>query len=140
MLLSEFVFICVRKNIDVCEGCGMKLFVRAGALATLNVLCCSNFALAADVGNNIKLQSNLSQNNVVNKTITQNITPSRLRVTNTEFANFLPSNAPLVAMLDTSSTSWRKAGDFQLFQTIWNGISFLIPPVVKNGYATDIEP
>ena len=61
-------------------------------------------------------------------------------MTNTEFANFLPKDAPLVAMADTSSATWRKAGKFQLFQAAWNGISFLIPPQIKNGYATDIEP
>ena len=123
----------------------MKSWLRVGAIATLNILCCSNFA-SADVANNIKLQSNFSQKNVLNKKNAQKITPPTLnnrfqrRETNTQFANFLPSNAPLVAMLDTSSTSWRKAGNFQLFQTAWNGISFLIPSIVKKGYATDIEP
>ena len=43
-------------------------------------------------------------------------------------------------MVDTSSATWRKAGKFQLFQAAWNGISFLIPSQIKNGYATDIEP
>ncbi|MEM9927316.1 MAG: DUF3352 domain-containing protein [Cyanobacteria bacterium P01_D01_bin.50] len=124
----------------------MKLLVRAGAIATLNLLCCSNFAVSANVASNIKLQSNFSEQNVLNKKIAQKITPLSFnnrfqrRETNTQFANFLPSNAPLVAMLDTSSASWKKAGNFQLFQTAWNGISFLIPSIVKIGYATEIEP
>ena len=94
----------------------------------------------------IEVQSNIYQTNVLKNTFTQNVTPAssknRLQptATNTEFANFLPSDAPLVAMVDTSSATWRKAGNFQLFQSVWNGISFLIPPQIKNGYATDIEP
>jgi hypothetical protein len=130
----------------VSEECGMKSLVRVGAIATLNLLCCSSFAQAADVTNKIEVQSNFSQNNVLNKTLAQRITPgslkNRLQPTdrNTQFANFLPSNAPLVAMVDTSSATWRKAGNFQLFQTAWNGISFLIPPQLKHVYATDIEP
>ena len=134
------------KKIDRAEECGMKSIVRVGALATLNLMCCSGFAQAADVTNNIKVQSNFYHKNVLQQTLTQKKTPfilkSRLKyqATNTQFANFLPRNAPLVAMLDTSSDNWRKAGNFQLFKTAWNGISFLIPPIVKNGYATDIEP
>ena len=116
----------------------MKSLIRVGAFATLNLLCCSSFAQAVDVGNNI--------HNLSSKTYAQKITPNSLKIqlqstaTNTEFANFLPSNTPLVAMVDTSSATWKKAGNFQLFQTAWNGISFLIPPQLKNGYATDIEP
>lgn len=124
----------------------MKSLVRIGVLAIFNLLCCSNIAQAVNVANNIKVQSNFSQNHLINSTLAQKIVPQNLKTrlqptaTNTQFANFLPSNAPLVAMLDTSSATWRKAGNFQLFQTAWNGISFLIPPQLKNGYATDIEP
>ncbi|MEO1373389.1 MAG: DUF3352 domain-containing protein [Cyanobacteria bacterium J06635_10] len=124
----------------------MKLLVRVGAIATLNLLCCSIFPASANVASNIKLQSNFYEKNVLNKKITQRITPPSFnnrfqsREINTQFANFLPSNAPLVAMLDTSSASWKKAGNFQLFQTAWNGISSLIPSIVKIGYATEIEP
>ncbi len=124
----------------------MKLWLRVGAITTLNVLCFSTVGKAADVANNLRVQSNFSEKNVLNKKIAQKITPLSFnnrfirRETNTQFANFLPSNAPLVAMLDTSSASWKKAGNFKLFQTVWNGISFLIPPMIKNGYATDIEP
>lgn len=124
----------------------MKSLVRVGAIATLNLLCCSSFAQAVDATNKIEVQSNISQANVLNSTLAQSITPSSLKnqfqstATNTEFANFLPSDAPLVAMADTSSVTWRKAGNFQLFRSAWNGISFLIPPQIKNGYATDIEP
>ena len=134
------------KKVDIPEERNMKSLVKVGALATLNLLCCSSFAQAVDVGNNIKIQSNFSQKEVLSKTFSQKITPISLRNRfqsrgrNTEFANFLPSNTPLVAMLDTSSATWKKAGNFQLFQKAWNGISFLIPPQVKNGYATDIEP
>ncbi|MBF2013997.1 MAG: DUF3352 domain-containing protein [Rivularia sp. T60_A2020_040] len=116
----------------------MKSLIRVGAFATFNLLCCSSFAQAVDVGNNI--------NNLSNRIYAQKITPNSLKIqlqptaTNTQFANFLPSNTPLVAMVDTSSVTWKKAGNFQLFQTAWNGISFLIPPQLKNGYATDIEP
>ena len=119
----------------MCEERGMKSLV-IGALATLNLLCCSSFAEAV-VANNIKVQSKTSQTNVLNNTFAQTITPTSL---NTQFANFLPSDAPLVAMVDTSSATWRKAGNFQLFQTAWNRISFLIPSQLKNGSATDIEP
>lgn len=124
----------------------MKSLVRVGAIATLNLLCCSNFALAVDATNNIEVQSNISQQNVLKSTLAQNVAPASLKTrlqstaTNTEFANFLPKDAPLVAMVDTSSETWRKAGKFQLFQAAWNGISFLIPPQFKTGYATDIEP
>ncbi len=124
----------------------MKSLVRVGAIATLNLLCCSSFAQAVDATNKIEVQSNISQANVLNSTLAQSVTPSSLKnqfqstATNTEFANFLPSDAPLVAMADTSSVTWRKAGNFQLFRSAWNGISFLIPPQIKNGYATDIEP
>jgi len=116
----------------------MKSLIRVGVFATLNLLCCSSFAQAVDVGNNI--------HNLSSKTYAQRITPNSLKIqlqstaTNTEFANFLPSNTPLVAMVDTSSATWKKAGNFQLFKTAWNGISFLIPPQLKDGYATDIEP
>ncbi|NJM20798.1 MAG: DUF3352 domain-containing protein [Richelia sp. RM2_1_2] len=116
----------------------MKSLIRVGAFATFNLLCCSSFAQAVDVGNNI--------NNLSNKTYAQKITSNSLKIqlqptaTNTQFANFLPNNTPLVAMVDTSSVTWKKAGNFQLFQTAWNGISFLIPPQLKDGYATDIEP
>ncbi|MBE9211226.1 DUF3352 domain-containing protein [Plectonema cf. radiosum LEGE 06105] len=116
----------------------MKSLFRVGAFATFNLLCCSSIVQAVDVGNNI--------NNLSNKTYAQKITPNSLKIqlqptaTNTQFANFLPNNTPLVAMVDTSSVTWKKAGNFQLFQTAWNGISFLIPPQLKNGYATDIEP
>lgn len=124
----------------------MKSLVRVGAIATLNLLCCSNFALAVDVTNKIEVESDISQSNVLKTTLAQNVTPANLKnrlqpsATNTEFANFLPKDAPLVATIDTSSESWRKAGKFQLFQAAWNGISFLIPPQFKTGYATDIKP
>ncbi len=124
----------------------MKSLARVGAIATLNLLCCSSFAQAVDATNKIEVQSNISQQNVLKSTLAQSVTPGRLKnrlqstATNTEFANFLPKDAPLVAMADTSSATWRKAGNFQLFQAAWNGISFLIPPQIKNGYATDIEP
>ncbi|MEA5593080.1 DUF3352 domain-containing protein [Rivularia sp. UHCC 0363] len=123
----------------------MKSLVRVGALATLNLFCCSSFAQAV-VANNIKIQSNISQNNVFDRALDQKVAldgfKNRLQstTTNTQFANFLPSNTPLVAMVDTSSATWKKAGNFQLFQTVWNGISFLIPSQLKDGYATDIEP
>lgn len=116
----------------------MKSFFRIGAFATFNLLCCSSIVQAIDVGNNL--------NNLSSKTYAQKITSNSLKIqlqstaTNTEFANFLPSNTPLVAMVDTSSATWKKAGNFQLFKTAWNGISFLIPPQLKDGYATDIEP
>ncbi|MEB3215813.1 MAG: DUF3352 domain-containing protein [Nostocales cyanobacterium 94392] len=116
----------------------MKLLFRVGAFATLNLLCCSSIVQAVDVGNNI--------HNLSDKTYAQKITPNSLKIQlqptaiNTEFANFLPNNAPLVAMVDTSSATWKKAGNFQLFQTAWNGVSFLIPPQLKDAYATDIEP
>ncbi|AFY56745.1 Protein of unknown function (DUF3352) [Rivularia sp. PCC 7116] len=124
----------------------MKSLVRVGAIATLNLLCCSSFAQAVDVTNNIELQSNLSQKKIFKNRLAQNEIPASLKnrlqstATNTKFASFLPKDAPLVAMVDTSSETWRKAGKFQLFQSVWNGISFLIPPQVKQGYATDIEP
>jgi hypothetical protein len=124
----------------------MKSLVRVGAIATLNLLCCSSFAEAVNVTNNIEVQSNIYQDNVLQSTLAQNVIPASLKsrlqptATNTQFANFLPSDAPLVAIADTSSATWRKAGKFQLFQAAWNGISFLIPPQLKNGYATDIEP
>ncbi|MEM6752333.1 MAG: DUF3352 domain-containing protein [Cyanobacteria bacterium P01_C01_bin.38] len=124
----------------------MKSLIRVGAIATLNLLCCSSFAQAADVANKIEVQSNVSQSNVLKTTVAQNVAPVNLKsrlqstATNTEFANFLPSDAPLVATIDTSSETWRKAGNFQLFQAVWNGISFLIPPQFKTGYATDIKP
>ncbi len=124
----------------------MKSLIRVGAIATLNLLCCSSFAQAVDVTNKIEVQSNISQPNVLKSTLAQNVIPANLKsrlqptATNTEFANFLPSDAPLVAIVDTSSATWRKAGNFQLFQAAWNGISFLIPPQFKIGYATEIEP
>lgn len=70
----------------------MKSLVRIGAIARLNLLCCSSFAQAADVTNNIKLKSNLSQQNVLNKTLPQEITLDYLKIrlqptgANTEFA------------------------------------------------------
>jgi len=134
------------EKIYVYKVCGMKSLVRVGAIATLNLLCCSSFAQAIDVTNNIEAQSNIYQNNVFKNTLAQNSTPASLKsrlqptATNTQFANFLPNDSPLVAMVDTSSATWRKAGNFQLFQTVWNGISFFIPPQFKNGYATDIKP
>ncbi|MEO1428304.1 MAG: DUF3352 domain-containing protein [Cyanobacteria bacterium J06633_8] len=124
----------------------MKSLVRVGAIVTFNLLCCSSFAQALDVTNNIELQSNISQRKVFKNTLAQNAIPGELKTrwqstaTNTKFANFLPKDAPLVAMVDTSSETWRKAGKFQLFQAAWNGISFLIPPQFKIGYATEIEP
>ena len=124
----------------------MKSLIRVGAIATLNLLCCLSFAQAVDTTNKIEVESNISQGNVLKSMLAQNVAPANLKsrlqptATNTEFANFLPSDAPLVAMVDTSSETWRKAGKFQLFQTAWNGISFLIPPQFKTGYATDIEP
>ena len=124
----------------------MKSLVRVGAIATLNLLCCSSFTQAVDATNKIQVQSNISQANVRKSTLAQKVTPASLKsrlqptATNTEFANFLPKDAPLVAMADTSSATWRKAGKFQLFQAAWNGISFFIPPQFKTGYATDIEP
>ncbi len=128
------------------EECPMKSLVRAGALATVNLLCCSSFAQASDVVNNLKLQSNIYQSNVSKNTHSQNVIPVNLKNglpgsgKNTQFANFLPNDAPLVAMVDTSSATWRKAGNFQLFQTVWKGISFLVPPQLQIGYATEIEP
>lgn len=130
----------------VVEGCGMKSLLRVGAFATLNLLCCSSFAQAVNVTNNIQVKSHISQENVLQDTLAQNTIPGSLKnrlqpnEINTEFTNFLPSDAPLVAMVDTSSATWKKAGNFQLFQTAWNGISFFIPPQLRNGYATDIEP
>ena len=134
------------EKIQVYKVCGMKSLVRVGAIATLNLLCCSSFAQALNVRDNISGQSNISQNNVFKNTLTQNLTPgslnNRLQSTekNTQFANFLPSDVPLVAMVDTSSASWSQAGNFQLFQTVWNGISLFIPPQFKNEFATDIKP
>ncbi|MEO1761712.1 MAG: DUF3352 domain-containing protein [Cyanobacteria bacterium J06629_18] len=128
----------------------MKSLVRVGAIAALNLFCCSSFARAADVTNNIEIQSNFSQQasqeNVYRNTLAQNSAPiglkSRLQATetNTQFANFLPKDAPLVAIVDTSSDNWRKAGNFQLFNTVWNGISLFIPPQFRRGYATEIKP
>ncbi|MEO0685025.1 MAG: DUF3352 domain-containing protein, partial [Cyanobacteria bacterium J06649_11] len=124
----------------------MKSLVRVGALAALNLFCYSGFAEATNVINNTKLQSNIYQNNLIENRLSQNVIPANLKdrlyrtSRNTEFASFLPSDAPLVATMDTSSATWKKAGKFQLFQTVWNGISFLIPPQFKNGYATDIQP
>ncbi|MDY6902438.1 MAG: DUF3352 domain-containing protein [Cyanobacteriota bacterium] len=128
----------------------MKSLVKVGAIATLNLLCCSSFARAVNTTNNIEIQSNVSQQtsqqNVYQKTLAQNSIPSSFKSrlqstqTNTQFANFLPKDAPLVAIVDTTSENWRKAGNFQLFNTVWNGLSFIIPPQFKNGFATDIKP
>lgn len=124
----------------------MKSLVKVGAIASLNLLCCSSFARAVDVKNNLDIQSNIYQQNVSQNTLSQNSIPANLKSrlqssqTNTQFANFLPKDAPLVAIVDTTSENWRKAGNFQLFNTVWNGISFFIPPQFKNGYATDIKP
>ncbi|MGB6298989.1 MAG: DUF3352 domain-containing protein [Rivularia sp. (in: cyanobacteria)] len=124
----------------------MKSLIRVGAIATLNLLCCSSFAQAVDVTNRIEVESDIYRQNVLKNTLSQNVPPAslknRLQPTgkNTEFANFLPKDAPLVATIDTSSETWKQAGKFQLFQAAWNGISFLIPPQFKTGYATDIKP
>ena len=138
------------EKIYVYKVCGMKCLVRVGAIATLNLLCCSSFARAVDVKNNIEIQSNVSQQtfqqNVSQNTLAQNPIPASLKSklqsteTNTQFANFLPKDAPLVAIVDTTSENWRKAGKFQLFNTVWNGLSFFIPPQFRNGFATDIKP
>lgn len=123
----------------------MKSLIRVGTIATLNLLCCSGFARAVDT-NNIKIQSSFSQQNVYQNTLAQNSIPASLKSklqsseTNTQFANFLPKDAPLVAIVDTTSENWRKAGNFQLFNTVWNGLSFIIPPQFKKGFATDVKP
>ncbi|MBV6621500.1 MAG: DUF3352 domain-containing protein [Rivularia sp. (in: Bacteria)] len=124
----------------------MKSLVKVGAIATLNLLCCSSFARAVNVTNNIKSQSNIPQQKLFQNTLAQKPIPASLKnrlqptAINTKFANFLPKDAPLVAMVDTSSETWRKVGNFQLFKTAWDSISFFIPPQIRNGYATDIEP
>ena len=54
----------------------MRTLVRVGAIATLNLLCCSSFAEAVNVTNNIEVQSNIFQSNVLKSTLVQNVIPS----------------------------------------------------------------
>ena len=57
----------------------MRTLVRVGAIATLNLLCCSSFVQAVDATNKIEVESNIFQPNVLKSTLVQNVTPANLK-------------------------------------------------------------
>jgi Protein of unknown function (DUF3352) len=138
--------LCVSTREKGNKGDIMKSLMKGGTAAALSLVLCSPIAQAANVGNTLKQQSQVSSNlnQITEGKITSNGTqnlnsPSSQPLSIAEIAKLLPNNAPLVGFIDTTPETWQTLGRFQIFNMAWEAIIESLPSQDFN-FTTQIQP